>query len=72
MINGRFTTISILGIKFLLVEIVLVETVLVGDPLYHKLVKDASNLGSFYGSHIDRIICVKQIGLGLARTLNKY
>ena len=30
---------------------------------------DASNLVIFYGSHIDGIICVKQIGLGLARTL---
>jgi hypothetical protein len=32
---------------------------------YQKLVKDASNLASFYGSQIDRSICVKQIGLGL-------
>ena len=39
---------------------------------YQKLVKDASNIASFYGSHIDGIVCVKQIGLGLARTLKKY
>ena len=37
-----------------------------------KLVEDALNLASFYDSHIDGIICVKQIGLGLARTLKKY
>ena len=37
-----------------------------------KLVKDASNLASFYSSHIDGIICVEQIGLGLARILKKY
>ena len=37
-----------------------------------KLVKDASNLASFYGSHIDVIVCVKQIDLGSARTLKKY
>jgi hypothetical protein len=36
---------------------------------YQKLVKDASNLASFYGSHIDGVVCLKQIGLGLARTL---
>ena len=36
---------------------------------YLKLVKDASN---FYGSHFDGIVCVKQIDLGSARTLNKY
>ena len=34
-----------------------------------KLVKDASNLASFYGSHIDGIFFVKQIGLGSARRL---
>ena len=37
---------------------------------YQKLVKDASNLASFYGSHIDGIVCViQQIGLGSARAL---
>ena len=30
------------------------------------------HLASFYGSDIDGIICVRQIGLGLARTLKKY
>ena len=30
------------------------------------------NLASFYGSHIDGIVCVKQIDLGSARTLNKH
>ena len=39
---------------------------------YQKLVKDASNLASFYGSHIDEIVCVKQIGLESAMTLKKY
>ena len=29
------------------------------------MLNDASNLASFYCSHIDGIICVKQIGLGL-------
>ena len=29
---------------------------------YQKLVKDASNVASFHGSHIDGIISVKQIG----------
>ena len=37
-----------------------------------KLVIHASNLVSFHGSHIDGIVCVKQIGLGSARTLKKY
>ena len=32
-----------------------------------KLVKDALNLASFYGSHIEGIVCGKQIGLELAR-----
>ena len=27
-------------------------------------------LASFYGSHIDEIVCVKQIGFGLAMALN--
>ena len=31
--------------------------------------KDASNLVSFYSSEIDVIDCVRQIGLGSARTL---
>ena len=31
---------------------------------YQKLVKDASNLASFYGSQIDGIVYVKQIDLG--------
>ena len=35
---------------------------------YRKFVNDTSNLTSFYSSHSDAIICVKQIGLGLART----
>ena len=35
------------------------------------MAKDASNLASFYCSHIDGIVCVKQIGLGLAKTLKK-
>jgi hypothetical protein len=39
---------------------------------YQKFVKDTSNLATFYGLHIDGIVCVKQIGLGLARTLKKY
>ena len=39
---------------------------------YQKLVKDASNLASFYGSHIDEIVCVKKIDFGSARTLKKY
>ena len=34
--------------------------------------KEVSNLAIFYGSNIDGIVCVKQIDLGLARTLNKY
>ena len=33
---------------------------------------DVSDLAIFYGLNIDGIICVKQIDLGLARTLNKY
>ena len=33
---------------------------------YRKLVENGSNLASFYGSRIDGIVCVKQIGLGLA------
>ena len=32
---------------------------------YQKLVKDALNLASFYGSHIDGIVFVKQIGKDL-------
>ena len=39
---------------------------------YQKLVNDASNLAYFYGSHIDGIVCVKQIGMGSARTLEKH
>ena len=39
---------------------------------YQKLVKDASNLASFYGSHIDGMVCVKQIDLGSKRTLKIY
>ena len=39
---------------------------------YQRLVKHASNLASFYGSHIDGIFYVKQIDLRLARTLKKY
>ena len=31
---------------------------------WKKFVKDVSNLASFYGSHIDGIVCVKQIDLG--------
>ena len=38
---------------------------------WKKFVKDVSNLASFYGSHINGIVCVKQIGLGFARTLKK-
>ena len=37
-----------------------------------KMVKDVLHLASFYGSHIDGIVCVKQIDLGSARTLKKY
>ena len=33
---------------------------------YQNLVKDASNLASFNGSHMDGIVCVKQIYLGSA------
>ena len=37
---------------------------------YQKLVKDASNLASFYGSHIDGIVCVKQIdSLGVGKDI---
>ena len=32
---------------------------------YQKLVKDASNLVSFNGSHIDGIVCVRQIYLDI-------
>ena len=39
---------------------------------YQKLVRDASNLASFYCSYIDGIVCVKQIGLGSARTLTLF
>ena len=39
---------------------------------YQKLVKYASNLASFYDSHIDGIVPVKQIDLELARRLKKY
>ena len=35
-----------------------------------QTVKNTSNLASFYDSHIDGIICVKQIDLGLAKTLD--
>ena len=34
---------------------------------YQNFVKDASNSASFYGSQINGVVCVKQIGLGLAR-----
>ena len=37
---------------------------------YQKLLKNATNLVYFYCSHIDGIVCVKQIDLGLARTLS--
>ena len=37
-----------------------------------NLVKDASNIAIFYGSHIDGIVCVEQIDMGSARTLNEY
>ena len=43
-----------------------------GKSLNQKLVKDVSNLAFFDGLHIDGIVCVKQIGLGSARTLKKY
>ena len=36
------------------------------------MVKDASNLASFYGSQVDGMVYVKQIDLGSARTLKKY
>ena len=36
---------------------------------YQKLVKDASKIASFYGSHIDGIVCVEQIDLGSPRIL---
>ena len=39
---------------------------------YQKLVKDASNIAIFYGSHIDGIVCVKQMDMGLARKIKKY
>ena len=39
---------------------------------YQKLVKNASNTAIFYGSYIDGIVCVEQIDMGSARTLNKY
>ena len=35
-------------------------------------IKDASILAPFHGSHIDGIVCVKQMCLGLARTLKEY
>ena len=31
------------------------------------MLKDASNLASLYGSHIDGIVYVKQIGLGVGQ-----
>ena len=37
---------------------------------WKKFVKDVSTLASFYGSHIEGIICLQEIGLG--RTLKKY
>ena len=37
-----------------------------------KTPKVASNLASFYGSHIDEIICVKHIGSGSAMTIREY
>ena len=39
---------------------------------YQKLVKDASSLAYFYGSHIDGIVCVKHIGSVLPMTLKTY
>ena len=36
------------------------------------MVKDSSNLASFYGSYINGIVCEKKIGLEPARTLKKY
>ena len=36
-----------------------------------KWYKDGSNIASCYDSDIDGIVCVKQIGLGSARTLKK-
>ena len=39
---------------------------------YQKLEKDASNLAYFYGSHIDWIICVKQIGKDIKDVLKFY
>jgi hypothetical protein len=38
---------------------------------YQKLLKDASNLASFYNSNIDGIVFIKQIGVGSARPLKK-
>ena len=35
-------------------------------------IKNASDLASFYGSHMNGIVFVKEIGLGSARTLKKY
>ena len=37
-----------------------------------KVVKGASNLASFYDSHIYGIVYVKQIDMGSARTLKTY
>ena len=36
-----------------------------------QVAKDAKTLASFHGSHIDGIVCVKQIDFGSARTLKK-
>ena len=39
---------------------------------YQKLVKDASNLASVYGSDVVGLVCVKQIDLGSESTSNEY
>ena len=41
-------------------------------PKLPKVEKNALNSASFYGSHIDGIICGKHIGFGFARTIKKY
>ena len=37
-----------------------------------KVGKGCLKLSFFYGSDIDGIVCVRQIGLGLARAIKKY
>ena len=38
---------------------------------YQKLVKDASNIAIFYGSHIDGIVCEEQIDLRVGKDIKE-